>query len=66
MLEEKKYFFCYSLKLKNFLKSLGFSYELSANHKRTDKPYWVYLRSENFSKALEQWGSLNNYPFPRK
>ena len=61
-MEEKKYFFCYSVKLKLFLKSLEFRYEMSGNNNKTDKPYWVYLRSEKLSKALDDWRKINNYP----
>lgn len=61
-MEEKKYFFCYSLRLKLFLKSLGFRYEIAGNNNKTDKPYWAYLRSEKLSDALGNWRNINNYP----
>jgi hypothetical protein len=60
--ENKKYFFCYSLKLKLFLKSLGFRYELSGNNSRTSKPYWVYIRTNELGLALDKWNTVNNYP----
>jgi hypothetical protein len=61
-MEEKKYFFCYSLRLKLFLKSIGFRYEIGGNNNKTDKPYWAYLRSEELSDALSKWRNINNYP----
>lgn len=62
MSEERKYFFCYSVNLKSFFKKNGIRYEISGNNKRTDKPYWAYLRSEKLDNALGEWGKINNYP----
>jgi hypothetical protein len=36
----EKYFFCYSYKLKLFLKEKGFLYEFAGNNPNTNKPYW--------------------------
>jgi hypothetical protein len=60
-MNNKKYYFCYSVKLKYFLKSLGFSYEISGNNNNTNKPFWAYLRDDKLSEALIEWGKLNNY-----
>lgn len=60
-MNNKKYFFCYSLKLKNFLKSLDIFYEISGNNNNSNKPFWAYIRNEKLDKALEEWGKINNY-----
>lgn len=59
---ENKYFFCYSYKLKLFLKSLNVRYELSGNNNNTDKPYWVYLRSDELLVGLDKWKIKKNSP----
>lgn len=60
-MEQKKYFFCYSYKLKKFLSELNIRYELSANNTKTNKPYWVYIRTNDLLNALTKWKELNNY-----
>ena len=51
-----KYFFCYSYKLKLFLKEKGLKYEFSGNNPNTDKPYWGYLKTDSLKEYLTEWG----------
>ena len=51
----EKYFFCYSYKLKTFLKEKGILYEFTGNNTNSNKPYWVYLRNEELGNYLGEW-----------
>ena len=55
-MKNEKYFFCYSYKLKLFLKSKEFRYEFAGNNPNTQKPYWGYLKTEDLNKVLTEWG----------
>ena len=55
-MKNNKYFFCYSYKLKLFLKERGFRYEFTGNNTNTDKPYWGYLKTYYLGRALSDWG----------
>jgi hypothetical protein len=60
-MEDKKYFFCYSYKLKLFLKENGLRYEFVGNNPNNGKPYWVYLRNNDLTQFLIIWKEKNNY-----
>lgn len=51
---ERKYFYCYSLKLKNFLKLQGINYTYVAKHNNGNK-YWTYIPSGELNNALDNW-----------
>lgn len=51
---------CYSKKIYGFLTMKGFRYEYQFKHKETKKNCWVYLVTEELSKALTEW--TNNKP----
>jgi hypothetical protein len=55
-MKNEKYFFCYSYKLKTFLKSKGFLYDFTGNNPNNGKPYWGYLKTDEFCCLLEEWG----------
>jgi hypothetical protein len=59
--DDKKYFFCYSYKLKLFLKTKGFRYEFTGNNPNNGKPYWGYIKDDNFNNSLKEWGEINKY-----
>jgi hypothetical protein len=48
-------FYCYSLKLKSFLKRTGIHYNCCARHYKTGKMFWVFERSDALSAALDEW-----------
>jgi hypothetical protein len=58
MEQTSKIFFCYSLRLRNFLKEQGLRYEFSANNPNNDKPYWGYLKTDELSNALTKWSDV--------
>jgi hypothetical protein len=55
-MNNKKYFFCYSYKLKLFLKSNGFLYEFAGNNPNNGKPYWGYFKTDSLNFFLSEWG----------
>jgi hypothetical protein len=59
--ENKKYFFCYSYKLKLFLKEKGLRFEFAGNNPNNEKPYWGYLKTDKLNQGLKEWGEKNNY-----
>jgi len=61
-MEVRKFFFCYSYKLKLFFKSKGIRYEFSGNNPNNGKPYWGYLKDEVLDGCLKEWGEINCYP----
>lgn len=51
---ETKYFYCYSLKLKNFLKLQGINYSYQSKHNNGNR-YWTFISSNELNKALNDW-----------
>lgn len=58
---ENNYFFCYSYKLKLFLKNRNIRYEFAGNNPNSGKPYWGYIKNDILGNCLKDWGKLNNY-----
>ena len=54
-MKDSKLFCCYSIPLKDFLKSKGLRYEIKAKNITTDCKFWVYMRNEQLNKALDEW-----------
>lgn len=54
---EKKFkvYRCYSNNLKEFLMSKGIDYITIAKDHKTDKTFWMFLKSEELDKALTEW-----------
>ncbi len=51
-------FYCYSIKLKDFLKSRGFKYiNKSVNHS-SGKPYFTFQKSDELTKAILLWNEI--------
>lgn len=46
---------CYSLKLREFLKSKGIRYKLSAKNPNNNKIFWVYIDDNLFKSYLKEW-----------
>lgn len=53
----KPLFCCYSLNLRDFLSSHGFRYELCALNPNSKNMFWVYLRTEQLNKLLDEWST---------
>jgi hypothetical protein len=54
--ENKKYFFCYSVPLKHFLKEKGLRYDFFGANPNSGLPFWGYPRTEEVLSALTEWG----------
>ena len=52
-------FYCYSPRLKDFLKSLGFVYGTPGTNKNTNAKYYPFEKSEALDFAIEKWNELN-------
>lgn len=52
---EKKLYCCYSVPLKDFLRSKGIKYEIVALSPNTKSTMWVYMKDEKLDKCLEEW-----------
>jgi hypothetical protein len=52
-----KLYCCYSLNLRKFLESEGLRYELAALNPNSQKLFWVYMRTEQLDKLLDEWSA---------
>lgn len=52
-----KLYCCYSLNLRKFLGSKGLRYELAALNPNSQKLFWVYMRTEQLDKLLDEWSA---------
>lgn len=50
---------CYSLPLRDFLKSNGMKYKLAALNPNSKKMFWVYVKTKKLDKLLNEW-SMNS------
>ncbi len=55
---ENLYFYCYSIKLKDFLKSQGLNYITKALNPKTKFPYFMFNKSEKLDIAIVKWNKL--------
>lgn len=52
---EETLFYCYSAVMMHFLKACGLDYESKGKNQVSGKPYWVFLKGEQLTKALAEW-----------
>jgi len=55
---ENRFFYCYSVKMKDFIKSQGLSFILKALHHKTHKPFFLFEKSEELDNAIELWNEV--------
>lgn len=55
MAKDKPLYLCYSIPLKQYLLDKGFNYEFVALNPKTNKTFWVFIKNEQFNKALTEW-----------
>lgn len=53
-----KFYYCYSVELRNFLKEKGFKYLMCAIHPNTKNMFWLYLRDDKLTNVLDEWFSV--------
>lgn len=54
-MKDSKLFPCYSVPMRDFLNSKGIKYELVGLHPETKNMFWVYIKTEQLHKALQEW-----------
>lgn len=53
-----KLYCCYSVSLRNFLKSNNVMYEVCGLNPNNNQMFWVYIRDEKLDMLLNQWSSF--------
>jgi len=53
-----KYFYCYSCRMKDFIKSQGMDYITKAIHPKSHRPYFMFEKSKELDLMIEKWNSL--------
>lgn len=51
-------YYCYSCRLKDFLKSQGFRYETKGIHPKTNKPFFIFMKSKELDVSLNKWNEI--------
>jgi len=54
-------FYCYSCKMKDFIKSQGLSYLTKAKHPKTDRVFFIFKKSLALDKAIELWNGIKGF-----
>ena len=54
MNEEVKFYFCYNSRYAELLKARGFTAITTAINPKSSNTFWLYMRTDEFNKALEQ------------
>lgn len=54
-------FYCYSCKMKDFIKSQGLNYLTKAKHPKTNRIFFIFKRGEELDKAIVKWQEINEY-----
>jgi len=55
---DNKFFYCYSVKMKDFLKSQGFNYITKALNPNSKRPYFMFNKSQELDSSIQKWNSL--------
>lgn len=53
-----KFYYCYSCKLKDFLKSQGFRYITKGLHPKSGRPFFMFERTDDFHSSLVRWNEI--------
>ena len=55
---ENNFFYCYSVKLKDFLKSQGFRFITKGLHPKSGRPFFMFEKSLMLDEAIVKWNEL--------
>lgn len=55
---ENNLFYCYSCKMKDFIKSQGIRFITKAIHPRTNRVFFVFEKSEALNLAIQKWNEV--------
>ena len=59
-MNEQKLFYCYSNRLHNWLRALGFKYISIGVNKNTNKNYWTYEKSNKLDTAIDLYNQIKH------
>lgn len=57
-MENNNYFYCYSKRMQKFLSIFGFKYIDKNTNKNTNVEYYIYLKSEDLDRAIQEWNNI--------
>jgi len=52
------YFYCYSVRMKNFIKSQGLDYINKAVNPSTNRPYFMFEKSHKLDDCIIEWNRI--------
>jgi len=52
------YFYCYSNRMKNFIKSMGIDYIKKEIHPKTNRVYFIFKKSSRLDQIIQLWNSI--------
>lgn len=55
---ENNYFYCYSCKLKDFLKSQNLRYIMKGLHYKSKRPFFMFEKSKELDEAIVKWNLI--------
>lgn len=58
---ESKFYYCYSCRLKDFLKSQGFRFITKGLHSKSGRPFFMFEKSKELDESLSKWLSIRGY-----
>ncbi len=53
-----KYFYCYSFKMKDFIKENGLQYITKAINPKTQTPYFMFEKSQMLDNLIKKWNQI--------
>jgi len=56
-MNSKDFYYCYSIPLKKYLKEMGFNFIIKALHPITNKPFFMYEKTNNLDMTLRNWSN---------
>jgi len=51
-------FYCYSCKMKDFIKSQGLNYITIAIHPKTNRVFFIFKKSGELDKVIQLWNEI--------
>ena len=58
-IKQSKLFPCYSIPMRDYFTSKGIKYELVGLHPKSHDMFWVYIKTLELEKAMNEWSSNN-------
>lgn len=58
-ISRKSFFYCFDMKLSNYLNRNGFRHIVDAIHRKSNKRFNLYYRTEELTKALDSYHEMS-------